>query len=67
MEQHPSSDFYNFSLYHWEASTTWKIDNQALQRPVWVLLTKANESELTLLHKILAAVPLMYHKSVPLL
>lgn len=58
MEQHPSSDFYNFSLYHWETPTTWKVDDKALKCPVWVLLTKANERELTLLHKILAAVPL---------
>ena len=58
MQQRPSSDFYNFSLYHWEATTPWQPDSEALNRPVWVLLKAASDSELALLHKILAAVPL---------
>jgi len=58
MQQRPSSDFYNFSLYHWEAPSTWTPNKEASTRPVWIILTTATESELALLHKILAAVPL---------
>lgn len=58
MQQRPSSDFYNFPVYHWEASADWTPDASTLARPVWVLLDQATDSELALLHKILAAVPL---------
>lgn len=58
MQQRPSSDFYNFSLYHWETPSTWTPDIHALSCPVWVVLTEVTDTELAFLHKILGAVPL---------
>ena len=56
MNQRPTADFYNFTLYDWTAASDWKEQSLETNRPVLILSPPAAPEALALLQKILSAI-----------